>query len=648
MRTKVSLLVLVGFMTLLFGQDNRYGKVSKEELAKTQSLIDPDSAAEILYEKATVTLEFYPINGTFMLVSEYEGRIKVYDKNNVNERFLGREVSLYAPSSNREKISSFRGSTYNLENGKVVETKVKSTDIFKERKNKNWEVEKFTFPNVQNGSVLEYKYTISSPYARDIGRWFFQDEIPVVYSQFIFKRPEFYIYSQDNRGDAVGRTKENIYPDNAMNYNNLITEMTYENVPPLKKEPFVFNLNNLKTSTRFELMKFEHSGYRSENYATSWGQIGKDLMVHSEFGAQLKGNNFLDEAVQVATANATTPTEQMQGIFRFVKDNYTWNRMYGLRTDKGVRSTFKDKTGNAADINLMLVSMLQKAGLNAHPVALSTVGNLILNYSFPSVTSLNFVIASVEINNQLYLMDATEKYSKINMLPMRNLNHRGFRIMEKEVQELSLTNYGLSTIKELAVMTMSADGRVSGNYSETRDSYFAMSDKIRLTEDPKEFEKEYEKNYSFDLENFRIHENEENGMFRYTFKLNDIQGGEVIGNKIIVNPLLFTKLEKSSFTNDSRNYPLEFGTLISKEKTIKIKIPEGFKVESLPAEKSFVVEGNVAGYTYKVIESDGYIVVSTLYQIGQSSLPNTYYKPMKEFESQQINAENQDVVLVKI
>lgn len=231
---------------------------------------------------------------------------------------------------------------------------------------------------------------------------------------------------------------------------------------------------------------------------------------------------------------------------------------------------------------------------------------------------------------------------------MRNLNHRGFRIMEKEVQELSLTNYGLSTIKELAVMTMSADGRVSGNYSETRDSYFAMSDKIRLIEDPKEFEKEYAKNHSFDLENFRIHENEENGMFRYTFKLNDIQGGEVIGNKIIVNPLLFTKLEKSSFTNDSRNYPLEFGTLISKENTIKIKIPEGFKVESLPAEKSFVVEGNVAGYTYKVIESDGYIVVSTLYQIGQSSLPNTYYKPMKEFESQQINAENQDVVLVKI
>ena len=70
MRTKVSLLVLVGFMTLLFGQDNRFGKVSKEELTKSQSLIDPHAAAEILFEKANVTLEFYPINGTFVLVSE--------------------------------------------------------------------------------------------------------------------------------------------------------------------------------------------------------------------------------------------------------------------------------------------------------------------------------------------------------------------------------------------------------------------------------------------------------------------------------------------------------------------------------------------------------------------------------------------------
>src|SRR5690606_38709663 len=101
-------------------------------------------------------------------------------------------------------------------------------------------------------------------------------------------RPEFFVYSPDERGGLRGRIKNDRKPIQGTRFSNTITEYVFENVKPLQNEPFVFNPNNLKQSIRFELMKFEHPGFITENYSTTWAAIGKDLMDHSDFGGQLK------------------------------------------------------------------------------------------------------------------------------------------------------------------------------------------------------------------------------------------------------------------------------------------------------------------------------------------------------------------------
>lgn len=637
------------FSSTLWAQDHRFGKVSKEELSKEKSAIDATAPAEILYEKMDITLELDPIEGRFILKKEVEGRIKIFNKDNTPEEFLERKVSYYTPSSTREKLTGFRGTTYNLVGGKIEETKVKGSDIFTEKVNKYWENQKFAFSNVKDGSVLEYKYTITSPFYREIERWFFQDEIPIVSSNYKFIYPEIFTYSPDLRGEVKGKMNRSTRPVPNMKFNNNIVEYTYTNVKGLDKEPYVLNPDNLKSSIRYELMMFSFPGFISENYSATWEQIGKDLNNHESIGKQLSGNGFLDETVQSIAGPHAGQLDKTEAIFNYVKNNFNWNRMNSIYADNGIRTTFKDKTGNAADINLTLVAMLQKAGINANPVVLSTVNNLIINYSFPSVSSLNFLIAVAEINGNLYLMDATEKLSKINMLPLRDLNHRGFRILSNgAIQELSLTNYALSNIKETIACTLNADGTVSGTYNETKDEYFAMFDNMRKRNDPKDFEKYYLSDYTFDVDNFKIDENLDKGLVRYSFKFENVPSGDVMGNKIILNPMLFAQTINSNYHYDSRNYPLEFGTAYNKSRTIKVKIPEGYKIESMPQEKQFVVEGNQAGYVYKIEEKDGFIVVNTVEQMAQSILPPAYYKLMKEFENSQINTEAQQVVLVKL
>jgi len=78
----------------------------------------------------------------------------------------------------------------------------------------------------------------------------------------------------------------------------------------------------------------------------------------------------------------------------------------------------------------MLVSMLRNANLDANPVLVSTRANGISLY--PSRTSYNIVIASVLINGNLVLMDATSKSTLPGILPTRDLNWFG-RIIKKMV-----------------------------------------------------------------------------------------------------------------------------------------------------------------------------------------------------------------------
>lgn len=99
------------------------------------------------------------------------------------------------------------------------------------------------------------------------------------------------------------------------------------------------------------------------------------------------------------------------------------------------QKAYTDKTGNVAEINLMLTSMLRYAGLEANPVLISTRSNGIAYY--PTIAAFNYVVSAVDISGELVLLDATEKYSNINVLPFRDLNWIG-RLVKKMVQQLKL------------------------------------------------------------------------------------------------------------------------------------------------------------------------------------------------------------------
>ena len=417
------------------------------------------------------------------------------------------------------------------------------------------------------------------------------------------------------------------------------------NLPTYAREAYVLNPRNMLSSIQFELASFTVPGRTSENYSTTWERIGKDLMDHESFGRELNGNGFLDETVNTTIAGKTTNLDKMLAVFNFVKGTMVWNDYYGEYTDKGIRKAFSEKSGNSADINLMLVSMLRKAGLDADPIVLSTVQNGVINYSFPSRSKLNYVIAGVTLDNNFYMMDATDKNSQINLLPIRAINDRGFMVNEKGIKEIKLRNYVMTSDKKSITADLKPDGNLTGIYSSVRDNYFYMSDLKDIADDPKAFEKEYTEDYNFEISEFKTQDNKKD-LIRHQFKFSDVKV-DVAGNKILFNPFLFLANTKHNLTLDKRNYNIEFGAPLTNTNTVKIKIPDGYKVEALPVEKQFTMPDQSGGYACKVIEKDGFIIAQAQKIMPYSVLPPQYYSPLKEFLTNIINAEGQQVILVK-
>ena len=79
-------------------------------------------------------------------------------------------LTLHQPHTciSSEKVSVSKAYTYNLVNNKVEKTKLGSDSEFIEKINKFWSRKKIAMPNVKEGSIIEFKFEISSPYESNI------------------------------------------------------------------------------------------------------------------------------------------------------------------------------------------------------------------------------------------------------------------------------------------------------------------------------------------------------------------------------------------------------------------------------------------------------------------------------------------------
>ncbi|HCZ36654.1 MAG TPA: hypothetical protein DHV26_12090, partial [Cytophagales bacterium] len=157
----VSLLAFaVSFSSVAFAQKSpiKFGDVPIEDLKMTYYAKDSSAAAVVLVDYGEAYLSI--TSQTAQLTFERHVRIKILRKEGLKWGDVA--ILLRQAGSREERVSNLKATTYNLTDGKVAESKLNKDGIFKEKFNRSFIQQKFTMPDVKEGSVIEYSYKVNT------------------------------------------------------------------------------------------------------------------------------------------------------------------------------------------------------------------------------------------------------------------------------------------------------------------------------------------------------------------------------------------------------------------------------------------------------------------------------------------------------
>ena len=638
--------ILVLLTTVVNAQKIQFGEISKAELEEVEYAFDTDAPAAITYKYQNT---FYlTTNGNSNLVTEIHERIKIYKKEGFE--YATEVINLYKGRYNAESVSKIKAFTYNLVDGKVVENKLDKDQIFKTEASYNYNRVTFTMPNVQEGSVIEFKYRVTSPFIWNIDEFQFQYDIPVKKMIAEIRTPKGFRFNQTPKGYLDIFPKTATTRDHRIDMDVVIKTYTMNQVPAMKEENYVDNIDNYRSGVMFELVSIDLPGYY-KSFAKTWSDVAKTIGNSDDYEDELDKTRSFDDELDAILANHTDHMGKMKAVFKHVKENITWNGMDGKYFYYGIKKTLKEKKGNAADINLVLVAMLRYAGINANPVVISTKDNTVP--FFPTVERLNHVVAYALIEEQPYFLDATEEFSDINVLPVKDYNWQGILINNHDMvwRPIDLVAPPKSNRMYSLNLKLAEDGSCEGTYNSRFDKHSALRFRKQLKDiDLEAYITELENRYhGIEISEHKLtNADSYEGYVKESFDFYDEEGTEIIDEKLYVNPLAFLIMEENPFKLEERNYPVDFGFPFRNTYMLNIDIPEGYEVAELPDPMIMKLPDDLGEFKYTVQKKPGGLGVLVNFEINRAMIPVTSYPMLREFYKQMVGKEAEKVVLSKV
>lgn len=649
-----ALLLVAIFYSKANAQVFELGKVSITELEEKMHPIDSTASAAILFKRGLTSFSYTNGSG-FSTYNIYEFRIKIYKQEGLswsNQKIL---YSVGFKNLNDDKVRFLSGVTYNLENGKIVKTKLKSEGSFNTKINKFWSQATITLPNVKVGSVIEFKYVLESENVARLPDFDFQYDIPVNFFEYRTEIPEFFIYSSSLKGNVKIDTEVDVIDSAkpyAYEFKQINKVSSSQNIPALKAEKFVDNVNNYSGSIVNELKRGRFPNRTAVDYASTWEGVATTIYKDKSFGDELKLKDYFSEDLKFLLENISDSKERLNVIFKFVQDKMNWNKENGYYVDKGVEKAYQERTGNVAEINFILISMLKAAGIKVSPVLVSTIENGIPKY--PNRTVFNYVIAAAEIYGHKILLDATNKFTSPNVLPLNLLNWKGRLIKEDGTSEavelipeiISEDNYTLKAIikPDLA--------KIEGMLAIKRTDYSAFNFReINANKNEGLYIEGLENDLSkIEIKDYKIENKTKdltNPVFE-NFNFTSNNSFDTIQEKIYLNPILFFTDSKNPFVQEERVMPVYLGYPHRYVYNVTLDLPYGYVIESIPESIHFVTDNKGALYTMNIIREENKIKIEVVKEINKALFATEDYNMLKDFFQKVIDKQNEKIVLKKI
>jgi hypothetical protein len=664
------------FFSSLYAQfkEPKFGSVGVAELSAKRYEKDTAAAALLLFDSGNT--EFNLTNDrAFQFKFERHYCIRIYKKSAFDLATL--KLPLYEGNSSKEKLTDFKAVTYNLVDGKVVKTKLDKDNIFQET-SKNFVIMKCAFPDVKEGSVIECSYAITSDFLYNLRGWTFQHRYPALCSQYIVSIPEYFEYHISAKGylpfdirrEEQGNTNFSLHfeaQDNGVNqfgqnsripgHNENLQARTkkyifmMKDVPAFIQEPDIDCDDNYIQSIEFELSSIQYPNEVRKNYTENWESVNRKLNEDEDFGRLLSGGGFIRDTVESLCKRKESGYEKASSIYSYIQNNLKWNGRCSLYALRGLKKPFQEKAGSSSEINLLLTLMLRIAGLTANPVLFSTRSNGSSFMYSPTISKFNSVLAKLDLDDTTYLLDATNKYCPMGVLPSNNINGQGRVITSESGEWANLDATAKYQEFKSYILTLHSDGKLTGSINGKYDGYAGILYRQSLDQEKTlddYFRKMQENRKGLSIINFNVTGRSEiNSQLNDSLQVEINDAAEVIGDKILLHPLLFETVEKNKYTLEERKYPVNYNYPLAETYYFEYTLPEGYRVESLPASTLLRLPDNSINLSYSSQTLGNKIIIVYKRNINKILFTAEEYPNLKEMYNQIVKKHSEQIILKK-
>lgn len=664
--TKLKLYLLLQLLAgVVYAQDYsklKFGSVAEKDFSNKSYSVDTSAGAVVL---ADIGSSKVVSDGKdwFLLQFKHYRRVHILKKNSYDAATF--EIPLYKGESGEEKLEKLKAVTYNLVNGKVIETKLEvKSDLYEEKITRNWRLKKFTFPNIKEGSIVEFEYSIKSDYLLYPEPWEFQGDYPRLWSEYSFTVPGFLYYvllSQGYLHFAVEDRKDgfasyNIREGNAADQSQLYQISTgtaeyrwaVKDAPGLKEEQFMTTMNNHIQKIAFQLSA-THEPLTEQKIIESWPQVTGKLLEAPDFGLELvQDPEWTNSIAASIPSKGRSKLDRAREVYTYVRDHFTTTGN-SIWVEKSLKETAKTQKGNVAEINLCLIALLRHEGIITDPVIMSTRDNGLTYVDYPMLSRFNYVIARARIDGKEIYLDATEPGMGFGHLPLYCFNGHS-RVVDQQAAAIYFTADSVMEKSQTEVtLTGYESGAFKGAFKKSCGYYESVDIRKKVKE--KGMEKYLKEEEVFFPENTKTTRWMIDSLDKTDQSLSLKTELEIPGEDadiIYFNPWFTEVYKNNPFKAENRLYPVELKSGFDEVYTFTMNVPPGYVVNELP--EDFNIKYNSKGeglFDYKITRVGEKITLQSRIMLAKANFPPAEYERLRNFFNQIIKKQAEQLVFKK-
>jgi hypothetical protein len=614
--------------------------VTPEELKMTSVPEAPGAPAVILYREVNRDDGRAPHEDNYI-------RIKILTDE--GRKYANVEIPFFKDSGN---VHGLKGRSIRP-NGSVVpfDGKVVEQTIVK-AKGVKYLAKTFTLPDVQAGSIVEYRYTIdfAEGWVYD-SRWILSDELFTKYAKFSLKpNPEFLLRSSWPLGLPQGSQP----PKDE--HGTIKMEAT--NIPAFQVEDYMPPETTLKYRVDF-IYSDEMSAEKDP--AKFWKDYAKKQYGKIEDFVNKK--KAMEQAVAQTVAAGDSPEAKLQKIYTRVQQlrNTTFEKektAQELKREKqkevnNVEDVWKRGYGDGRQITWVFLGMARAAGFEAAPVLVSRRNVTFFNNAVMNPRDLDDNLVQVIVNGKEMYFDPGMAFTPYGMLPWWETMAPGLKLTKDGGSwvQAPLADSNATKIERKAGLKLDLEGTLQGKLMVTY--YGSEAQELRLderNEDDTTRKKLLEDmvkemvpvGIEVELANQPDWKSSAPSLVtEYTLKVPGWVSGA--GKRALLPVGLFAAPEKGVFESAGRVHTVYFHYPYTKLDDITIDLPLGWKLGSLA--KPVDQDAKAAAYVMKAEERGGSVHLTRTLRSDLMMVPKENYPTLRSFFQAVRTGDEEQVVL---